>query len=101
MDAASASSAARERDVERFLRKAGREPGVRELRAAGLERLLDALLRLVVGGSGRTLFLRGIPGRPKSGELSALAEEACFRVLQGRGIARRAECGERAVDDAR
>ena len=101
MDAASPSTAARKRDVERLLCKTGRELRIGKLRAASLQRLLDALLGRVVGGARRTLFLRRIPGRPESGELSALAQETRFRVLQGRGIARRAECGERAVDDAR
>jgi hypothetical protein len=101
MDAAAPPAAARERDVERLLCQAGGELRVRELRTARLQRFLDALLGGVVLGPRRALFLGRIPGRAKSGKLSALAEEARFRVLQGRGIARRAECGERAVDDAR
>jgi hypothetical protein len=101
MDAAAPSPAAGKRDVERFLCKAGGELRVGQLRAASLKRLLDALLGRVVGGTRRALFLRRIAGGPKRGELCTLAQETRFRILQGRGIARRAECGERAVDDAR
>jgi hypothetical protein len=100
MEGAAGSAARRQRDVKRFLGKARRELGVGELRAPRIERFLDALLGGVVRGPRRTLFLGRSPGRAKSGKLPALAEEARFGVLEGRGIAGRAECGERAVDDA-
>jgi hypothetical protein len=101
MDAAASPAAAGQRDIERLLRKARRKLRVGELGAPRIERFLDALLRGVVRGACRALFLGGIPGRAKTGKLSALAEKARFRVLQGRGVAGRAECGKRAVDDAR
>jgi len=101
MDAAAPPAAARERDVERFLRKARGKLGVGELGAPSIERFLDTLLGGVVCGARRALFLGRIPGRAETGKLSALAEEARLRVLQGRGVAGRAECGKRAVDDAR
>jgi hypothetical protein len=101
MDAAARAAAPGQGDVERFLGEARRELRIGELGAARLERLLYALLGRVVGGAGRALFLGRIAGRAKSGKLSALAEEARLCVLEGRGIARRAECGERAVNDAR
>jgi len=101
MDAAAPPAAAGQRDVERFFRKARRKLGVGEFGAARIERFLDALLGGVVRGACGALLLGGIPRRAETGKLPALAEEARLRVLQGRGVAGRAECGKRAVDDAR
>jgi hypothetical protein len=101
MDAAARAAAARQRDVERLLGEARRELGVGELGAARLECFLDALLRGIEGRPRGALFLGCASRGTERRELAALSEEPCLGVLEGRGIARRAECGERAVNDAR
>jgi hypothetical protein len=102
VDAAAAAAAARQRDIERLLGEAPGELGVGKLGAARLEGLLDALLRRVETRAELLPGLRGnrLEGRLQRGQLAGLAEEARLGVLQGRGIARRAERGERARDDA-
>ena len=103
MDAAAAAAAAGQRDVERLLGEARGELGVRQLAAPRLERRLDLLL-------GGVELLRprpcAAPREPTSASTASavssprLAEVARLRVLERRGIARRAEVGERPRDDA-
>ena len=63
---------------------------------------LDLLLGCVELRPEFALLLRGegLERRLQRGELARLAEETRLRVLERRGIARRAECGKRARDDA-
>ena len=71
----------------------------RRASSAGLDLLLCR-----VDTSRRTIFVpraKATSGRPEQrGQLAGLAEEARLGVLEGRGIARRAERRERAGDDA-
>ncbi|MNC85924.1 hypothetical protein D3C83_15460 [compost metagenome] len=102
VDAAAPPAAAGERDVERLLGEPRGELRVGKLGAPRLERRLDRLLGLVEPRpEGLSLFRRKRLETPlQRRQLSRLAEEARLGVLQGRGIARRAERGERARNDA-
>src|SRR5437588_12701367 len=99
MDAAAGPSARGQRDVERLFRKARVQLLAGELFAPRLERVLDRLLRGVELRALRPALLGRATGT-KCGELAPLAQEARLRVLQRRDVARRAERGERARDDA-
>src|SRR5262249_58677447 len=97
-----ARAAGGERDVERLLGQARAELLVRELSALAFQGLFTLLLGGVDPRPERlALFLgKRLERRLDGGQLARLADEAGFRVLEGRGIARRAERGERARDDA-
>ena len=103
VDAAAPASAPWKGDIERLLGEALGEPCIGKLAAARLEGLLDALLGRVVSGPRGLSLLDGKRRKRflKCKQVPVLAEEPRLRVLEGRGIAGRAECGERAVDDAR
>src|SRR3989442_8743485 len=96
---AAATAAARgQRHIERLLGKPRRELLAGELVAPVLERGLDSLLGGVELRASHFALLRSSL-RTKCGQLARFAEEARFRVLEGRDITRRAERGERARND--
>jgi hypothetical protein len=98
MDAAAAATTPGKGDVERLLLEPGVELCAGELAAARLERRLDALLRRVEG-CARALALFSASPWAEGRELALLAQVARLGVLERRGIARRSEIAERALDD--
>src|SRR6185503_8461841 len=100
--AAAAAPPPRKGDVERLLRQASGKLLLGEPGAPRLERGFDFLLCGVeLRAELFAFFLRKGLERPlKGGQLTRFAEEARLGVLERRGIARRAERGERARDDA-
>ena len=100
MNAAAAAAPRRQRDVERLLREARAQLGIRELPAACLQGGFDLLLRRIECRPGGPALVRRALRRPEIIQLPGLAQIARLAVLERGGIARRRKLAECALDDA-